>query len=262
MKYYITTLAIGDLYFTNSINFHKNLSAHTEHALFNITTTKQDIAQFEANNNISITEYLREYPKLEITTIDMFNDVFEIPIRNPLPVYFPFNVNLKVLSLKACVKSQKEFDYIIYMDADWNLHPKFSEDKIFEAFRRMNEGNFDFAFERPAQVGPYKTNPDCFFPQKIKDYNVLEHSLWDNAYVVNEQILLFANNWKFKLFAMKWEQFLWYSIANKIENYAEGFEIGVSALESHMNWSEWGVLIAMNECFNFYSKDGGFHVRF
>jgi hypothetical protein len=262
MKYYITTLAINEPYFSNSLKFHISLSEKTEYAMFNITTTKNDIERFEQENKISLDEYLYDYPKLKVTTIEDFNFKIQFPLKKEDPADFPFNVNLKALALKACVISKKSFDYIFFIDADWGIHTHFAEQKILNAIHRMKEQDVDFAYERPAQIGPHKTNTECFFPQKIRDYNVLEHSVWDSAYVVNEQILLFVNNWKFRLFCMKWEQFLWYSIANNICNYAEGFEIGVAALESQMKWSYYGVFNELSECFNFYSRDGRFNIRF
>lgn len=262
MKYYITTLAINEPYFTKSIEFHKKLSEKTEHAFLNITTTKNDIKNFEEKNNTTIENYLSKYPKVKITTIDKFNKRFTFPLAKEQPVDFAFNLNLKVLSLKACIESENNFDYVFFMDGDWSMHDLFEEEKLINALKLMEGGEFDFAFERPALVGPYKTNPECFFPQKIKDYKVLEHELWDDAHVVNEQFLIFCNNWKFRMFTMKWEQLLWYSIANDFMNYPDGFEIGVAALESKMKYTFYGIFSAMTGCFNFYSKDGGFNIRF
>jgi len=251
--YYITTLAVHQPYFLNSIEFFKDLSKNTEHALFNITTTAADIIYFETNNDCKLEDILKEYPRITITTLDDFNKVFKFPLENKSS-YFPFHVNLKSLALKACVISGKKFDYVIYVDADWKMYNKFSESKIITAFSYMEEQGVDAAFERPSKVGPYKTDSECFFPDKIKDYNILEHDVWDDAHVFNEQFMIFKNNWKLKLFVLKWEQFLWYSIANGITNYAEGFEIGVSALESKMISSYYGIFNAITECFYFYNR--------
>jgi len=55
---------------------------------------------------------------------------------------------------------------------------------------------------------------------------------------------------------------MWYSIANRIRNYAEGFEIGISALESSMNWN-WFLLRTLNDCFYFKPRYlENIHVRF
>ena len=69
MKYYITTLAINEPYFSKSIDFHKKLSTVTEHARFNITCTSNDLVNFELQIGCSISEYLKEYPKIQISTI-------------------------------------------------------------------------------------------------------------------------------------------------------------------------------------------------
>jgi hypothetical protein len=254
MKYYITTLAINEPYFSKSLEFHKKLSERTEHAILNITCKQSDIDNFELTHGYSIKEYLSDYPRIQISTIETFNSAFEFDTERSHLHYFPFNVNLKVLSLKACLKDKDNFDYALYLDADWDMYDHFDESKVLKCFETMEEHDVDFVFERPAQIGPYKTHSECFFPEKIKDYNVLDHDLWDEAHVVNEQILLFKNNWKFRLFVMNWEQFLWYSIANNINNYAEGFEIGVSALEAKMKWSYYGVFEQMSECFYFYDR--------
>jgi hypothetical protein len=55
---------------------------------------------------------------------------------------------------------------------------------------------------------------------------------------------------------------MWYSIANNIRNYPDGFEIGVAALESEMkyDYDQWRALI--RDCFKFNSKDGKEFIRF
>jgi hypothetical protein len=257
MKYYITTLAVGEPYFSKSLEFHKALSQQTEHAFFNITTTEQDIQCFEEGVGVSLEEYLKEFEKVKVTTLSQFvNPDFTFPLRKQDPVDFAFNLNLKVISLKACLQSGNDFDYLFFIDGDWSLHENFQESKIFKAIEYLEYQNVDFAFERPAQIGPYKTDPNCFFPQKVRDYNILEHSIWDEAHVVNEQFLLFKNSWKFRLFTQKWEMMLWYSIANNHMNYPDGFEIGIAALESQMKWSFYGVFLALDSCFYFYTKYG------
>lgn len=256
MKYFITTLAVNEPYFTKSLEFHKQLSTRTKDALYNITTTEADIVNFELTSGQLLSDTLTEYPNIRITTLEQFNTIFAFPLEKKPPVDFAFNLNLKVLALKACVKSVDEFDYVIFMDGDWNIYDGFDEAKILNALSLMEREEYDFAFERPALVGPAKDDPNCFFPQKIRDYNVTDHEVWDEAHVVNEQFLIFKNNWKFRLFAMKWEQFLWYSIANDIMNYPDGFEIGVAALESKMKWSFYGIFGEMRECFYFYDKYG------
>jgi len=55
---------------------------------------------------------------------------------------------------------------------------------------------------------------------------------------------------------------MWYSIANKIRNYAEGFEIGICALESKMTWNYY-LFHILRDCFKFYPKySDNVHIRF
>ena len=74
--------------------------------------------------------------------------------------------------------------------------------------------------------------------------------------------MIFKNNWKFKFFVQRWEQFLWYSIQNDIRNYPDGFEIGVSALEAQMKWDYNAFRAFLPNCFEFYDKPGNLHKRF
>ena len=161
---------------------------------------------------------------------------------------------MKVLSIKACLKSNLKFDYLIFIDGDWGIHDGFNEDKFMRLFDEMKTNDIDFCFERPARIGDGRGDPSqTFYAEKFQDYNCLNNPLWDNAHVVNEQFLVFKNNWKLILFEQKWEQMLWYSIANNIRNYPDGFEIGVSALESGMKWN-YNLFSVLNNCFHFYTK--------
>ena len=174
---------------------------------------------------------------------------------------FSFFLNLKVLSLKYCL--DKGYDYIIYNDADWRMTDNFSEDKLFNLFNHMEQNNLDFLFERPSKIGDHKKDMSgCFFDRKMVDYHVFEHSKWDEAHVVNEQFMVFKNNWKFRYFVRRWEEFLWYSIHNNIRNYPDGFDIGVSALEAEMKWDWDSFRGFLPGCFEFHDKPGNLHVRF
>jgi chaperone protein DnaJ len=149
-------------------------------------------------------------------------------------------------------------------NGDWIVHDEFSEQKILNMLNYMETENIDFAFERPAAIGDSRKNPEhSFFRDKLYDYDILEYDKWDEAHVVNEQFLVFKNNYKFRFFVNRWEQFLWYSIKNDIRNYPDGFEIGVSALEAGMKWNYNGVFNHfLPKCFAFYTKNDVFHIRF
>ena len=256
MHYFFTTLAVNEPYFSNSLKFYADLHSCTESAYFNITTTEEDLLKIRDYTGFSKDEYVANYPRINITTIEQINPYFTTPLHASVnKVGFSFHLNYKALSIKACIQDGRDFDYVLFTDGDWLMHENFSEDKIFNMFNIMESNSIDFAFERPAKIGNYKQNGlgDCFFIQKVHDFNVTEHSVWDEAEVINEQIFAIKNNWKLKLFSMKWEQFLWYSIANDINSYPDGFDIGVSALESKMIMS-YSPFSAITECFYFYGR--------
>ena len=261
-SYYITTLSVNEPYFGNSIEFYSQLHDRTKNCHFNITTTKADLERLTEHTGLTYEEFKVKYPKLSITTLEDFN----FRITYPLEMDgngFIFNLNLKVLSLKACLSSKIKFDYLIFIDGDWGIHDGFSEEKILKLFSIMDSQDIDFGFERPARIGDGRSNPSqTFYAEKFEDYNCLENPLWDNAHVVNEQFLVFKNTWKLTLFEQKWEQMLWYSIANNIRNYPDGFEIGVSALESGMKW-DYNLFPTLRDCFFFYPKYSNTkHIRF
>jgi hypothetical protein len=237
MKYIFTTLAVGEPYLKNAAECYSEYSNKCS-GDFNITTNESYIVNDKVN--------------LDLFKLDKYNDNGE---------GFSFFLNLKCLSLKYCLN--KGYDFIIYNDADWKITKNFNENKLFNLFNHMNKNNFDFLFERPSLIGDHKKNiNNCFFVDKLKDYHVFEHSKWDNAHVVNEQFMVFKNSWKFRYFIRRWEEFLWYSIHNNIRNYPDGFDIGVSALDSDMIWDWDSFRHFLPSCFEFYDKSGKLHVRF
>ena len=253
MKYCFATLAVGEPYESRAIEFYKNLSEKTENCDFFIATNNLDFSTTEQ--------------KIKVYQINQDN-------LHDSRGGFSFHLNLKCLSLKHVILYEKQmllknpefqkYDYVIFTDGDWILYEKFSEEKILNMLNYMEAENIDFAFERPAQIGESRINPEnSFFRDKLYDYDILEYPKWDEAHVVNEQFLVFKNNYKFRFFVNRWEQFLWYSIKNDIRNYPDGFEIGVSALEAGMSWRYYGVFNNfLSECFAFYTKSNVFHVRF
>jgi len=254
MKYIFTTLAINEPYFKKSLEFHMALHERTKDAVFNITTSDNDLRKITESIGLSIDELHEKFPKLKVTTIESLNKRFSFPLEMD-GNGFIFNLNLKALSIKAAMLQNKTFDYLIFCDGDWDIYDEFDENKLINMFKFMDENQIDFCFERPAKIGEYKKNnyQDCFFMEKIFDYGVDKHNLWDESEVVNEQFLVFKNNEKLMIFAQKWEQMLWYTIANNIRNYPDGFEIGISALESKMKHC-WKPLKMLSNCFYFYPK--------
>jgi hypothetical protein len=251
MRYCFASLSIGEEYLKKTINMFNEMAKKTVNCDFFLTTTECDLPQMDEKIKVKFINPPSLHHENIITTTS-------------------FHYNLKVLSLKHILEFQKsnpnesKYDYIFYVDADWEIYDGFSEEKIFNMLNWTKENDYDFVFERPASIGDSRRDPPgSFFRDKVIDYDILEYDKWDDAHCVNEQFLLFKNSHKFKFFVMRWEQFLWYSIENKIRNYAEGFEIGVSALESGMKWhfsNAFGHFL--QQCFQFKTKTEQLHIRF
>jgi hypothetical protein len=250
MKYCFTTLAVGEPYESKTKELFKDLREKTTQCDFFITTNNSDLTVDGERINVN---------------------TFSLPSLKCSKGGFDFHLNLKVLSLKHILQfeqkqetSFKKYDYVIFTDGDWGVHKDFSEKKIINMLDYMDRENVDFLFERPNQIGGSKLEPDqCFYKEKLYDYDVFDHNKWDEAHVPNEQFLVFKNNSKFRFFVQRWEMFLWYSIANDIRNYPDGFEIGVSALEAGMNYQYTGVFSNfIPSCFYFYTKGEDLHERF
>jgi hypothetical protein len=234
-KYAFTTLAVGEPYLTTALNTQRGMASKSS-ALLGITTDK--IPEFSG--------------KTEINHISLDN----YHCTNFTNGAFSFHLNLKVLSIKHMLN--RDLDYVVYIDGDWELYDGFSEEKMQAMFDYMEKNNLDYLFERPCTIGGSKLNlQECFFPNKIRDYDVMTHTKWDAAHVPNEQFLVFKNNWKLKFFVQRWEMFLWYSIHNNIQNYPDGFEIGVAALESDMHYDYYGYQHYIRQCFQFKTRFGG-----
>lgn len=262
MKYFFTTLAINEPYFENSIKLFCDIHSRTEESFFNILTSQKDIDNLTFSNQKLFDDLQKNFPRVHLTTLESFDFKIECPLDSD-GYGFTFNVNMKCLSLTCCFKLNINFDYVFFIDGDWSLHTGFSERKVFDLIQNMELNGIDFGFERPARIGDDRINPEnSFFRQKIHDYNISEIPIWDEAHVCNEQLLVFKNNWKLKVFVQKWEQMMRYSIANKIKNYAEGFEIGICALESKMTWNYY-LFPILRDCFKFYPKySDNVHIRF
>lgn len=250
MSYIFTTLAVdkighgtnfvhGSDYTTSAIESCKNLGSVLKNANFNITT---NVKIYDPNKFLNL-------------------DIFELSNFYCSKGGFAFHLNLKSLALKYCL--DKDFDYVIYFDADWAPTDNLKEENFIRLFDYMESNGLDFLCERPFRVGTFKNNPNkCFFKEKVDDYHLLEHDFWDDAHVFNEQFMVFKNNYKFRFFVNRWEQFLWWTVANDIRNYPDGFEIGVSALESRMNYDCENWFEILRDCFKFYDRSGNLHHRF
>jgi len=238
MKYAFTSLAIGQPYLDSAVSMYNQLH--------NICTAKYHIT----TNTVPISSsHINYHIYNQSTSYD-----------DGLPG-FSFHVNLKVLSLKNILNYN--YDYIIYHDADWRITNQFDENKLYDIFNYMKQSDIDFVFERPITLEYYKQNMHlCFFPDKVKTYGVMDHTFWDKALIVNEQFFIFKNNAKFRLFVMEWEKFLWYSLANNIRHYPDGFDIGISLLLAHMKGDSTSPRKFLANCFEFNIKSGKLFTKF
>ena len=87
--------------------------------------------------------------------------------------------------------------------------------------------------------------------EKMNFYNLFETDKYDQAQIVNEQFLLLKNTPKLEVFVNKWSE-----LESKCSNedgmaYAEGLEIGMSALEAGMNFH---ILNTIGDVFTFFSN--------
>lgn len=237
MKYAIVTLAVNSSYFDTVYKHYQKISKRFSGDFIITTDIQADDIDNVHINTIKFDSYKTTHG------------------------YQPFLFNLKSLAFKATL--DKGYDFVLYIDSDWKILSNLTDEVLFDAFKTMNKHGLDLIFERPAQIGGARKNPsESFFKNKLESYHALEHNKWDNAHVMNEQIFLVKNSWKYRYFVNRWEQFLHYSIYNNIWNYAEGFEAGISALEAEMKWDYNFFKSMFKSCFEFYNKSNEKYIRF
>lgn len=236
MNYCFCTIAIGEKYYNSAINFAIKLNEISKH-----------------HRLVIITDIVKD---------NIPNTIFEvIPENETLFIGSYFNYNLKYYPIKIAQKLG--FDYIIFIDSDWEINIGYSEDSIFKLFEFMYERNFDFLFERPHLIGKGKYDGEqSFWRHKIDFYNLLDTDVYDNGHVVNEQFLVFKNTDKLSLFLNEWENLKNISTKENLWPFAEGVEIGMSSAISKMNinFREWEQYV--RNCFLFKTIDGITYNRF
>lgn len=238
MKYLFTTLAIGDTYLRNSITLFESLKRNTEHCDFSITT---DIP------------FSHEFIKC---------DLYQGNFRSG-PYKCNFFFNLKCLALKVGVSHL--YDFVVYVDGDFRMHPEFQESRLFGLFNHMVDRGIDFEFERWYTISTCKSDAKIgvFCMDKLTDLGILDHSKYDDACIPNEQILVYKNGPKYRHYIQCYERWLWYCIQNGISHYAEGVEMGISALESNMNVeADAGFFTHLKKCFEFDDGRGNTFIRY
>jgi len=246
MKYCIITLSIGEKYIEMAVNMFKSFKEKTEHCDFVITTMEP-----------------REYDENDFIIWKYIHPPFDVkgPGGN-------FYYNLKSLAFRSVIDLNDNngnlYDYVVFLDADMFMYEKFREENFLNLFDYMEQNDVDMIFERPAKISSHKDNLDrCFFKQKLTHYYADRHTKWDEGYVMNEQFLIVKYNWKYIFFTIRWEQMLWYSIRHHIINFAEGFEMGISALEADMKMvSVEEIKDMVHDIFYFFDHNGKMFIRY
>lgn len=234
MKYVFTTLAIGQKYFDSACNFVIELNKiSTSHKVLIVTDC----------------EYL-EIPNTKFITYDNNNTNY---------IQGFFNYNLKYIPIME--SSKLDYDYIIFFDADWELN-QYSETKLISFLSELCNSNLDFIYERPHNIGHSKKNlHQCFWKHKIEPYGLMDTDFYDKGEVVNEQFMIFKNNNKMNVFVNKWKERNEFGVKNNIWAFAEGLEIGMSAVDANMIM-DWKKMYELNNFFTFKDKSGNTHIRF
>lgn len=230
------TIAVGEVYLNSAINMSKTLNNYSDnHHMLIVSDTN-----CEPINN---------------TTFEV------IPQNQILFIKNTFNYMMKYYPLY--LSNNMEYDYVIFIDADWRIRGTYDTSKVNLMLEYMTENNYDMLFERPHSIGLGKHDGiNCFWQHKIDFYKLKETNIYDSGHVCNEQFMVFKKNEKFNLFVNKFKELYEISSNAGLWPFAEGLEIGMSMAHSKMkcDWLGWGKYIS--GMFEFNSKDGGLHIRF
>lgn len=235
MKYTFCSLSLGEEYIKDSINFVESL------------------------NKISYDHHMIIVKDLDINPIPN-TTIYDLPSHHKKITHGLFNYNLKFLPIKYACESG--YDYVIFIDADWKLEEGYKTECIYRVFEEMEKRDIDMFFERPHIVGKSKFERDSFIRHKVPVYNLLDTTEFDEAHVPNEQFLVFRNNYKLKSFVSYWEELNQKCLDVDCWAFAEGLEIGMSAVKAGMNISYTGWQHLLPNHFSFMSKGGIFYKRF
>ncbi len=230
------TIAVGEYYLRSAINISKSLNIRsTNHHMLIVTDVECE----------SITN----------TTFEKIPENQIVFIRNG------FNYMMKYYPLY--LSNNMEYDYIIFIDADWRIRDTYNSSNVNLMLKYMDDNNYDMFFERPHRIGDGKHDGiNCFWQHKIDFYKLKETDIYDSGHVCNEQFMVFKKNDKFNLFVNKFKELYEISSNAGLWPFAEGLEIGMSMAHSKMKftWLGWGGYIS--NMFEFNSKDGGLNIRF
>ena len=230
MKLCFTSLALGSYYLKNALIFSKQLF-----------DKDLSIPRILVVDNIQI-----KVPKN--------TQCVQLEPNSVRTIQRKFNYNLKYQAISAAIKL--ETDYIIYTDADFNLHPEFSIQKITNFLEQHPE--IDCHYMRPCRLGDNKLDQNCIFKNKLEPYGLLKTKKYDDVEMLNENWFILKHTDKLKIFLEKWKERNLYGIRNNVFAYAEAIEIGLSLQDAKMS----SRYIKYNELFNLFTfKDisGNFH---
>jgi hypothetical protein len=229
------TLAVGKEYNGYAQRLYHTLQKVLGCPLLIVTDNIEYFKNTPKNNLI-----LRELTKNYKTEINWANN------------YAPFNYNLKFLPIKFARKDSKEnkkFDFIFFVDCDWFLRQSHSKHKFNLELQGL--GEYDALAGRDLRLFHEKQNRQLIPIQKLELYNLYNTTKYDQAQIVNEQYLLFRNSDKLDVFIESWEKLEKICSDNNGIAYAEGLEIGMSAIDANIKFKISNIV---GDLFWFYSN--------
>jgi hypothetical protein len=230
------TIAIGDEYLKSAIDIATTLNKYSDTHHILIVTDKE----YENFKNTSFVKIPNEY-------VLFIKDVFNYMLK-----FYPLYLSNRL-----------EYDYVIFIDADWRVRETYNKDSVDSMLGYMEDKQLDILFERPHGIGKGKYDGiNCFWYHKIDFYKLKETNEYDEGHVCNEQFIVFKKNDKFNLFVNKFKELYKISTDAELWPFAEGLEIGMSMAHSKMKYDFIGWQHFVKEMYEFNSKDGGLNIRF
>jgi hypothetical protein len=235
-KFTYCTIAIGETYLNSAIDIANSLNKYSNNHHVLIVTDK-DCKNFK---NTTFVKIPNEY-------VLFIRDVFNYMLK-----FYPLYLSSKL-----------EYDYVIFIDADWRIKETYNEEGVNLMLKYMNDNDLDILFERPHGIGEGKHDGvNCFWYHKIDFYKLKETDEYDKGHVCNEQFIVFRKNNKFNLFTEKFKELYEISTKSELWPFAEGLEMGMSMAYSDMNYDFIGWQYFVKNMFEFNSKDGGLNIKF
>lgn len=237
---YFTTLSLGKNYTKDyTLKIVDEVLTKTPHS-FALTTDCPDIIYDAYGNN----------PKILINTISKDNFKIRLKIGSDNSYNTDFNFNMRYVCLEPLLNIQHDF-YTIWTDCDNSLE-WWDEDIIQNFFSDCLKNNYDFLGPRNSYI--FKDFLKDYESQNQKEYGLFWHKIlnyditdelknkWSEATLPAEYLLVFLNSKKLYKFYLQFKWFHDYLVSKPFTygTWAEGFEIGVSALVAEYNPYELG----------------------